>query len=586
MEKIRKISQITFLLLLVVYSVKSQVKIRKSTAPIVNSAMEDEACMCRRIVGKMVDDSPIGIFTEQTVSAWLNSEFIPLYNELATKNHIEPFPSNKITLIKSDCAVGSGAVAKKCKKGKEDVYFIMYDDDFIKQLNDNDGLNVFFVLCHELGHIISDNYHNVFPIDIENTHYNKTIRKDYKQKINPRYPTKIMSIIEKHNEEFTADTYAFWFLRKYIEKFSNPKNGKKLPPNFTDDHLRSIFNNFVRLIPEYCGESDDHPSCQRRNNFAQKLFQDERWNKIQNSSENLKRFASEVYDSTFVNLEYDELSADLIRMIQKSKGDSLFSVGYRRFNEHKFEESLKNYKNAIKIYSEFYFPQDSAEVADKLQELNKILSVQSFSYLSVLGSSNFTKFNLQSNGQSVNATDAVIGHIGLRLGRYSYDNPLGFEIDANYDSHSWQFDTYNQDRKALERFLVKTISIQPKVNYRFVNFKNNNKTQGLVFSLGASWANPLKLTYQNFQSNNQDFELQLKPSWGLISGVGFETIHRKLAGNAWKLWRVSVVGTYQPLLFSSPQINNQNISASAWSLGLSASVGILPKFLTKRKTLQ
>jgi hypothetical protein len=585
MEKIRKISQIIFLSLFIVYSVKSQVKVRKSNAPVMNSVMEEEACSCNNILGKMVDESPLGMVNEISMSDLLNKEFLPLYNELATKNSVPLFPSKKINFLKSDC-FGSGAFAKKCKKGNDDVYLIVYDGDFIKQIDDNEGLDVFFVLCHELGHIISDNYHNVFPIDVGHNIFKKSVQRDYKQNIDPKNPTKIMTIPEKHQEELTADTYAIWFLRKYIEKYSDPRNKKILPANFTLGELKTIFSRLGKKIPNLCSYSPSHPSCQQRNNFAQSLFKDKKWQEIQGSDAKLKRFATEEYDSTLINLDEVEYNLDIERIIQKSKGDSLVSIGYRRFNEHKFEESRKNYLDATKIYSQYYYPQDSAEVAVKLQELNKILSVQSFSYLSVLGSSDFTKFNLQADGQPVNATDAVIGHFGLRFGRSSYENPLGFEIDANYDSHSWQFDTFNQDRKAIERFQVKTISIQPKVSYRFVDFKKNNKTQGLVFSLGASWSNPLKLTYQNFQSSNQDFGLKLKPSWGVTAGFGFENIHRKLTGNVGKLWRVSVVGTYQPLQFSSPQLSNQNFSASAWSLGLSACVGIFPKFLTKHKTLQ
>ena len=583
MEKIRKISQITFYLLFIAFWGQSQPKEKKSSSIVMSSAIEDEACSCKNIIGKMVDESPLSILTERTVSDWLNSEFLPLYNELAAKNGVDPFPSGQVTLMKSDCA-GYGAFAKKCKKGNKDVYFIMYDEDFINQINNNDGLNVFFVLCHELGHIISDNNHNVFPIDIDNNNFKKSIQKGYRPTINPRNPTKVMTITEKHKQEFTADTYAFWFLRKYIETFSNSKKGKKLSPQFTIHKLRNIFFNFNQLIPELCGHSETHPSCRRRNKFSQLLFEDENWKKVQNSGEKLKGFANENYASTLTDLEDDELNADLERMIQKEKADSLFGVGRKLFDNFQLEKSRKNYLDASSIYAEFYFPKDSIEVDSMLKEINKILSIRSFTHFSLLASGSYANYLLKSNGQNIDATHGYIGQVGLRLGRYSYVKPFSFEVDALYDFEGLQFDTYNSDRKALERFkAIKIITIQPKITYRFVGFKKNNATQGLVVSAGASWMNPLKFDYQNFQAPTQDLGLRMKPSWGATFGIGFENINRKPSLKIWGLSRVSIVSTYQPLVFESVVPLPQNYSAAAWTVGLSASMGVFPKFLIRRK---
>jgi hypothetical protein len=546
---------------------------------------KDAACACEDVSGNMLD-IPNAIVDEKEIDYWVNMVFLPMFNELIKQKSSIKTPIHRVNLIPVEfCVWKYGALAKKCEKQaslfNNNPYMILYDESFIKKIDNDESINVLFVLGHELGHILSEHYHDDLFVDPNYRKFAKNEHIDYEPEIieKNKLKGKNQSLKERHIEELTADAYAIWFLKMYYEK--NRGNTEK-SKRFSNEKLQNIFPQIEHIVADKCRETESHPSCKRRGYYLTKLLDYKNWNNLKNFRQTPKGFAEEYHDSTYVNTEADNPIA--IRFKGKLESDSLKRVGIELLKNESFLEAKEKLLTARKIYSRLVFPEDSIEVSKKLSEINEILSVKSFCHFSLIGGSNYLTPKLQTDGVPINATNAVLGQVGIRLGRYNYENPLGFEIDALYDLEAWQFDTYNTDKKAIERFnMSKVITIQPKLTFKFLNFNRSNKSKGLVFSVGASWMNPLKFTYLNFQIIEQNIGLTMKPSWGITTGLGFEQIQRKLSGKFWGLLRISFVGTYQPLRFESPQLIQQNYSANAWQFGLMASVGVLPKFLTKRK---
>ncbi|MEA5461052.1 hypothetical protein VB796_18465 [Arcicella sp. LKC2W] len=572
MEKIIPSScKVIIILLFFSFSVCSQVRM---------------ACNCESVTKGFVSQD--GFANQDEIVSWVNFRFLPLFNEMAQKRHSKTPPIKGINVIPVFCVGGNGAVAKKCEKEKASLngnpFLILYDDYFINKIEKNNALNVLFVLAHEMGHLLSNHYHNTIPVDVDYEAYLKKTVKGYKPVfISKDVETQKMTVRERHIEELTADAFAVWFLRMYYEKNKkDPNIAKKFDPDKINDVLPQIKS----VFPSMFNQETTHPSCEQRTYFVKKLNDFDNWSQVSNFKKTLGGFASEFIDSTLTVLTQEEakqMGLAVERAKEKTEGDALRIKGLDLFRKNYFEEAKVNLQASREIYTRLIFPEDSAKVTAELKEVEEILSVRSFMHFSILGNSSFANYQLKSEGQNINATNAIVGQLGLRLGRYSYDSPFGLEVDATYDLEAWQFDTYSNDRKSLERFKTSTITVQPKLTYRFLSFSKSNKIQGFVFSAGASWMKPIKFEYLNFQVPAQNLGIRLKPSWGFTVGIGFENINRKPTLNIWGLCRVAIVSSYQPLVFDISEPLPQNYSAAAWTVGLSASVGILPKFLIKRK---
>jgi hypothetical protein len=545
------------------------------------------ACKCESVTKAFVSQDAFA--NQDEIEAWVNFRFLPLFNEIGQKRNNKTLPIKAINVLPVSCVVGKGAVAKKCEKEKTSLngnpFLILYDENFINKIEAKNSLNVLFVLAHEMGHLLSNHYHNTIPDDVDYTAHLKKNVKGYKPTmISKDEEVQKMTVRQRHIEELTADAFAVWFLRMYYEK---NKKDPIIARKFDPDKINNILPQIKNIFPEMFIESISHPSCAQRTYFVEKMNDFDNWKQISSNKTSLGDFASDYIDSTLIVLTQEEakqMGLFVQREKEKVEGNELRMKGLEYFSKNDFEKAKTNLLAAKEIYTRLVYPVDSAKVTAELNQVEEILSVRSFMHFSILGSSSYTNYLLKSNGQKVNSTDGFIGQVGLRLGRYSYVKPLSFEVDALYDFEGFQFDTYNTDRKALERFKAsKIITIQPKITYRFVGFKKDNKTQGFVVSAGASWMNLLAFEYKNYQAPTQDLGLRLKPSWGATLGIGFENINRKPSLKIWGLSRVAIVSTYQPLLFESSQPLPQNYSAAAWTVGLSASMGVFPKFLIRRK---
>lgn len=550
---------------------------------------QNTKCECEDVLNNRNPDKsffPLKDATKEKIDKWVNKIFLPIYNEALRARGLPQFIRLEVNVFSVNCVSGYGALAKKCEKEKinGNPLMILYDEQFINKIDLKNELNTLFVLAHELGHIVSDHYHSTLPYDESYDNYLKKLNKSYYREEQDNRDKKKMTISEKHLEELTADGFAIWFLRKFYEK--NQSN-KAIARQFDPKNLLQIFPSIEELEPAKCKESDSHPGCKRRQYFISKLMASGNWEQVMNFKKNIRSFASEYIDSTYTILskkEIEQMGQIAKRAREKITGDSLKRIGEHFLNKEQYLKADSYFKQSIAIYSNLVYPEDSADVAQKLEELKQILSVRSFSRLSLLGGLDFIKPHLVSGNEPVNATNAGIGFAGLRLGRYSYTRKLGYEIDFKYALQTLQFDTYKDEASAIERFNSSSIYIQPRIAFKLISDVRDNNTRGLILSVGPSLMYPLNFKYQNFSvGGGNTLGVTMKPSAGINFGLGYEYLHRKLTGSTWNHWRVSLNGGYQPLKFESEQLVNQNYSAGFWLLGLDFTLGILPKFLIKKE---
>ncbi len=548
-------------------------------------AQRHEACACGDIIGKVLDEQHAFI-SGRDIEAWINNRFLPLYNQMELKRKGSVFPYKAINILSVDCVSEYGAVAKKCEKEKMlfkgNPFLIIYDNDFIQGIHQQDALTVLFVLGHELGHLIADHYHTTVPKDKDFEKYLKQLGES-NIPIKKEDEAKVMTIRDKQIEELTADAYAVWFLRSYYEQH---KQDLATAQAFHPTKISNVFSYIEKLYPNKCEGSVMHPSCKQRSYFVKKINQPQNWNDIIQFKKHPRGFASEYFDSTFAILSQEEAKAMgvvAVRFKEKSKGDSLRRIGELLLNKEDLLDANKFLHQAADIYYKLVFTDDFNEVLQKIEQLEKVLSIRSFTSLSLTAGGGQVQPSLKSNDMPVNTTIARLGYVGFRVGRYSYNSRLGFEIDFKYNIKPLQFDTYQQTKEAIERFSMSWVAINPSINYRLVELEHKNKIRAIILGLGGLWQNPVGFKYENFIApENQTISVQLKDSWGLSASLGYEFLHRRI-NNKVTLWKIGLTANYQPLMFENEYLTKTNATAAYWMFGVETSFGLFPPFFIRRK---
>ncbi len=451
----------------------------------------------------------------------------------------------------------ANARALKCKENK----YILYNNDFLNEMQKKASWAERFVMAHEIGHHLHlhTDEKNVFndsrlpKISIEK-HNGQTIycaykinRKGDSTRIVSESTLKLQSFYQ-HLKEFQADATATWILfQRGIKK----------------NELESIWTQYAFQTQQKAEVwSTTHPSISTRKKHTLLL-----WDAL-SQAQPLSKIPSTSQNTTKT---YEKTLQKATRLIRDKEIKNKKKVNITRLL------SGQAASNFIFDLSENAFGSDSADLSpserlfwEYIKRKHKF-TIEPVIGVSVAANQRWTTPEIyRENALSAQFTKPS-AYVGAKLTWFSWYNFLWLESSVVYKRMEFAtYDTQNNLKYKVEQFKWQGVQVAPQAILTTVSNKRNYQLlkQGLYVSLGGSFDIPFSLSYQNFHAPSSIQFIRAMSSLSPIVGVGLIQLSRDKTkinarlGLTYQAQKI-ILKNYKESPMYVPQIGIQ-LSARCW----------------------